>query len=402
MAIFHIDADAFFPSVEQGFNPLLRNRMVIVGGSEKQRGVVHSACYKARKRGVKTGMPLIEAKGICPEAVFLKGNYQQYHAASLTLQKIYLKYTPAVEFTSLDDAYLNMKGTAKLYPSFTALARCIQQDVWQALAITVSIGIGSNKLLARIASGLRKPNGIYEIAAGREDDFLGGLPVEYLPGIGRKTRYKLQDLGITKINELAALPKLVLNQAFGATGNIIWQMANGIDERPVRQRILPGQISRATTFPEDLTDPAIILATLQYLGERICMTLREQEQECRQVSIYIRYSDGTSQQTSRTLSEPTHHSPVFFSVIKLLNERIRPRRVRIRHVGIRAERISWQQRQLQLIDSERRVARLDNAVDEIRQKFGFMAIASANILALNRKYRKTKNGFVLHSPALTK
>ena len=231
MAIFHIDADAFFASVEQAFNPLLRDRPVVVGGSERQRGVVHTASYEARARGVTTGMPLVEAKRICPEAVFLKGNYQHYHAVSQSLKNIYLRYTPAVEFTSLDDAYLDMRGTERLYPAWPVLAETIQREVRDTLGIGVSIGVGSSKLIARIASDLRKPGGITCVEEGSERAFLHGLALEELPGVGRKTRERLNELGVTTVGELASLPRMVLNQLFGAAGATLWEFANAIDGR---------------------------------------------------------------------------------------------------------------------------------------------------------------------------
>ena len=273
----HIDADAFFASVEQGFNPLLRDRPVIVGGSENQRGVVHTASYEARARGIRTGMPLITAKRICPEATFLKGDFQHYRAASLIMQEVYLNYTPAVEFTSLDDAYLDFSGTERLYHSPAQLAQQIQNDVFRKLHIGVSLGIGSSKVIARIASGLKKPQGIVYVPPGSEKEFLAPLAVDQLPGVGRVAKEKLVDLGIFTIGQLAALPKLVLFDLFGQNGQKMWELANGIDARPVEEKILPRQISRETTFEEDTTEREVIMGTLQYLTERISAKLREQK-----------------------------------------------------------------------------------------------------------------------------
>ena len=189
--IMHIDADAFFASVEQGFNPLLRNRPVIIGGTENQRGVVHTASYEARARGVQTGMALVRAKQICPNAVFLKGQYEHYQAISLFLQEIYTKYTPIVEFTSLDDAYLDLTGTLHLHPSLEQVARDIQDEVWEKSGVGLSMGIGVNKAIANIASNLRKPKGIVNVPAGTEKEFLFPLPVDTLPGVGRMAKEKL-------------------------------------------------------------------------------------------------------------------------------------------------------------------------------------------------------------------
>jgi DNA polymerase-4 len=400
--IMHIDADAFFASVEQGFNPLLRNKPVVVGGSEDQRGVVHTASYEARACGIRTGMPLVQAKRICPEAVFLKGNYQHYQATSLILQDIYLNYTPQVEFTSLDDAYLDLSGTLHLHPPPLEIARRIQQAVDDALHIGVSLGIGENKVIARIASGLKKPRGIIYVPPGTEKEFLASLPIDELPGVGRAAREKLLELGIFTIRQLAALPKVVLIQMFGVNGQKMWELANGIDPREVQQRILPKQISRETTFEEDTTDQSVVLACLQYLSERIGGKLRQQELLCRRVGIKIRYSDFTQHNVSQALLQPSDSAAEIFSEVEKIFYRLPLRRLRIRHVGVWVTHIEWRNLQLQLFNEEKKMELLDAAVDEIRQKFGFMAILPADTLDLRKKYRLEKNGYVLHSPALTR
>jgi len=400
--IIHIDADAFFASVEQGFNPLLRNRPVIVGGSENQRGVVHTASYEARALGIRTGMPLVQAKRICPEATFLKGNYQHYQAASLIMQEVYLRYTPVVEFTSLDDAYLDFTGALHLYPSPTEIGRKIQQDISDALHISVSIGAGNNKVIARMASGQKKPGGISYVPAGREREFLAPLPVDQLPGIGHVGKEKLVELGIFTIGQLAALPKVLLTQIFGVNGQKMWELANGQDAREVKTRIIPRQISRETTFEEDTTDQTVVLGCLQYLSERIAAKLREQELLCRRIGVKIRYSDFTQHQVSHTIAQATDSAAAIFDEVKNIFTRLPLRRLRIRHAGIWVTNIEWQNLQLKLFNQESRIKLLDAAVDEIRDKFGFMAILPADTLELQRKYRIEKSGYVLHSPALTR
>jgi DNA polymerase-4 len=400
--IAHIDADAFFASVEQGFNPLLRGKPVIVGGSENQRGVVHTASYEARARGIKTGMPLVQAKSMCPEATFLKGNYQHYQAASRIMQEVYLGYTPLVEFTSLDDAYLDLTGTMHLHPTPEELAQQIQQKIENIIHIGVSVGIATNKIIARIASGLKKPQGIVYVPPGSEKDFLAPLAVEELTGIGRAAKQKLSDLGIFTIGQLAVFPKIVLNEIFGLNGQKMWDFANGYDPREIHPRYLPKQISRETTFEEDTLERKVVLATLQYLTERIGGKLREQELLCRKVGVKIRYSDFTQHNISQTLPQATDSASDIFLEIEKSVEGLPFRRLRIRHVGVWVTQIEWRNFQLKLFDEPKRLEMLDAAVDEIREKFGFMAILPAETLELQRKYRMEKNGYVLHSPALTK
>lgn len=400
--ILHIDADAFFASVEQGFNPKLRGKPVIVGGQENQRGVVHTASYEARACGVRTGMPLFKAKALCPQAVFLKGNYEHYRAVSATLQEVYLNYTPKVEFTSLDDAYLDLSGALHLYPSARWVAEQIKAEVWQRVGVSLSVGIASNKVLARIASGLQKPGGIVEVPPGKEAEFLADLPVELLPGIGRMAREKLFDLGIFKIGQLARLPKDIMEQLFGKNGIKIWHFARGQDDRRVTPKVLPKQLSRETSFEEDTADLRLVRSTLQYLCERIAKKLREDALLARTIGVKIKYSDFKFHASSSRLPYATNNSSVLFQAARQLFEQLRLRRTRIRHVGISVTNIESLRHQLSLFDDQTRQEMLDEVIDQIREKFGFMAILPADTLELRRKYRMEPHGYILHNPALTR
>jgi DNA polymerase-4 len=401
--IMHIDADAFFASVEQGFNPLLQNRPVIVGGKENQRGVVHTASYEARASGIHTGMALIQAKSICPQAVFLKGNYEHYQAVSLILQEIYLRYTPIVEFTSLDDAYLDLSGTLALYPLPLQTAKKIQTEVLQKVGVGLSFGIASNKIIANIASGFKKPKGITYVPHGKEKEFLAPLAVDQLPGIGRIAKEKLTDLGILTIGQLAQLPKLLIEQLFGTkTGIRIWELANGIDAREVKKRIIPKQISRETSFEEDTADMRIIKGTLAYLTERIAQKLRERQLQSQTLIVKIRYADFSTNHCSRSLPYPSDDSTTLFNMVNRIFEEIRFRRIRLRHVGITAANLSPENRQFSLFIQVKRKELLNSTIDRIRKKFGFMSILPAEAIELKSKYRMEPNGYVLHNPALTR
>lgn len=399
--IFHIDADAFFASVEQGFNPLLRGKPVIVGGLETQRGVVHTASYEARARGIRTGMALFQAKALCPEAVFLKGDYEHYRAVSQELQNVYLNFTPKVEFTSLDDAYLDLSGAMHLYPSAEWAAQAIAAEVKKRVNISISIGVGSSKVIARIASGLKKPAGIVHIPAGQEKEFLATLPVDVLPGVGRVAKEKMNELNIFRVADLERLPRRVLEQLFGKNGVNIWEYANGIDYREIVVKIIPGQLSRETSFEEDTMDMSIVKGALQYLTERIAKKLREQDLVCGNLSVKIGYSDFKRHARSRTLAAPTNDGAEMFYYADKIFEEIHLRRIRIRHVGLSAANIAPRRRQMFLFDEHTRQEALNTAVDEIRARFGFMSVLPAETLQLKRKYRMDAQGYILHNPALT-
>ena len=400
--ILHIDADAFFASVEQGFNPLLRGRPVIVGGRPDQRGVVHTASYEARACGIRTGMALVKAKALCPQAVFLKGDYEHYRAVSQTFQEIYLRYTPRVEFTSLDDAYLDLTGAMHLYPSAEWVGRAIMREVWRRTGVGISVGIGSGKVIARIASSLKKPRGLVVVPSGQERSFLAGLPVDVLPGIGRMAKERLTDLHIFKVGELAALPRLVTEQLFGKNGKVLWELANGIDPREVKRKIIPRQISRETSFEEDTGDMRLIKGTLQYLTERIAKKLREEELVCRTLAVKIRYADFRRHARSRSLDAPANDPGELFRLAESIFDSLRLRRIRIRHVGIAASHVEPARYQQFLFSEISRKEALNTAVDEIRQRFGFMALLPADTLQLRRKYRMDRHGYILHNPALTR
>lgn len=401
-SILHIDADAFFASVEQGFAPPLRDRPVIVGGSEDQHGVVHTASYDARKLGVRTGMPLGQAKRLVPHATFLKGNFEHYKSVSRALQDIYYQFTPAIEMTSLDDAYLDLTGTRKLHRrSLEEIAFEIQRQISSSVKITVSCGISTSKFVARIASGRKKPNGITSVSPGEELQFLHPLPVEELPGIGSMAKERLHQFGVYTIGQLAKIPKLILMQQFGANGEKFWEFANGIDPREVKQRLLPKQISRETGFEEDVSDADLVREVLRYLTERVGKKVREEELVGQTVSIKIDYSDRKRYSKARSLGQHTDSTDLIYRMVETLLEETPFRRLRVRRVGLALSRIDWKDWQGELFNERTRRETLESTIDDIRRRFGFTSIMPAELINLQKHYRMEKSGFVLHAPALT-
>ena len=398
----HIDADAFFASVEQGFAPPLRNKPVVVGGTENQRGVVHTASYDARKKGVRTGMPLKQAKKLVPDAIFLKGNFEHYKAVSRVLQDIYHQFTPTIEMTSLDDAYLDLTGTHNVHKrTGVEIAGTIQRQIVESLNLTVSCGIGPNKLLARVASGRNKPHGITYVPSGMELAFLHPLSVEELPGIGAVAKERLHQIGVFTIGELARLPKIALMQWFGANGKKFWEMANAIDTRDVKQRTIPKQISRETGFEEDVSDFDIVFEVLCYLTERIGKKLREEGLTGQTVSIKVDYSDHKRYLKGRGLPESTDSTDLIYGMVSRLLRETPFRRLRVRRAGVVVSNIARKDWQGELFDRRSRRAALESTIDDIRHRFGFTSIMPASLVNLQRHYRMEKSGYVLHAPALT-
>ena len=400
--IFHIDIDAFFASVEEGFNPLLYNKPVIVGGLAHERGCVHTASYEARRRGIYTGMSLKEAKRLCPDAVFLKGNFRQYRAAAITLENIFRSFTPVVEVSSLDDAYLDMRGLIRYYRSFTDAALKIKNRIREELNITASIGIASSKLVARIASGIHKPDGLVEVAPGNESSILCPLPIEKLRGIGRKSKEKLKDLGIKTIGEMRGLSKITLVQILGSSSaEEIWEYALGRDKREVNRKELPKQISRETSFEEDVDAEEIIIGTIRYLCERIAKKLREFNLKARRVRLRIRYSDNRSVEKFLTRDPASDDGIEIFTRLVFLYRNLNIRRVRVKHVSIAVSELVCTDRQIQIFTNTDKMKDLNLHVDEARNNFGFTSVFYADTLVLKTKYKMEKHGYILHTPALS-
>ncbi|HHM23817.1 MAG TPA: DNA polymerase IV [Bacteroidetes bacterium] len=399
--IFHVDVDAFFASVEQSLNPHLRGRPVIVGGLPHQRGVVHSASYEARACGVKTGMPLSEARRRCPQAVFLKGNFLHYKYVSREILKILQTFSPKVEFTSLDDAYVDMTGTNRRFSHPRRAAQAMQQEIDRRLGVPVSIGIGTSKLISRLASAQHKPRGITYVPPGKEREFLAPLPVSALIGVGRVTEQLFQEMGVRTVGQLARLPKRALEQLLGANGIRLWEFANGIDPREVEPCRLRRQISRETTFEEDTDDLQVVMATLQYLCERIAMKLRTERLACGRVHLRIRYADFEQRAAGRKLSHHTQDASVLMAMVHRLIEAVGGRRVRIRHVHISVGDLEPQNWQPDFFSGGARNEALLHGIDEIRRRYGFSAVLPAKTKILQSRYRLDKHGYILHTPSLS-
>ena len=399
--IFHLDVDAFFASAEQSFNPFLRGKPVIVGGYAHQRGVVHTSSYEARAVGVKTGMALHEAKRLCPKATFLKGNIFHYKYISKEILKILLKYSPLVESTSLDDSYIDMTGTERKFPNPHRVAEEIQTTIYKRLHIPVSLGIGTSKLISRIASGHQKPRGITYVPPEKEKQFLIPLPISEILGVGRITENLLFELGIKTVGQLSKMPKQVLQQLLGVNGLKIWEFANGIDKREVKPFKIPKQISRETTFEEDTNDSKVVMATFQYLCERIAMKLRKQRLACSRLYLRVRYSDFKSDSIGRKLPIHTQDAAVLYSMVHQLYNQLQQRRIRIRFVHISVSDIEPENWQPDFFATNTKNKNLLTSVDEIRNRFGFTAVLPAETQILKSKYRMDKNGYILHTPSLS-
>ena len=381
--IMHIDLDAFFVSVEQVLNSELRGKPVVVGGNPDRRGVVAAASYEARAFGLHSGMPLITASRLCPQAVFIEGNFARYRAASKKFMTILADFTPYLEPMGLDEAYLDVSGFESIHGSIRQMGEAIRERIRRELGICASAGIAGCKIVAKVASDAAKPDGLLEVPEGGEASFLAPLPIAELPGIGKKSQGVLKGMGVETIGQLAALLPDILKHRFGVSGVIMCNHAKGIDGSSVQAPGEAKSISRETTFMNDTRDEKYLEATLQYLSEKIGNTLRRHGKRAGCVSLKLRYADFTTITRQQTLSRASDTDRVIFDVgNRLLRKELAANRQSVRLLGIGVSGFT-DGRQLSMLDmSGIKQEKLNRAVDRIRQRYGFQAIETGRTLLL--------------------
>ncbi len=292
--IIHIDMDAFYASVEQRDDPALHGKPVVVGGSPQGRGVVAAASYEARKFGIRSAMPAAHALRLCPEIVFIRPRFDVYKQVSLQIRAIFHEYTDLVEPLSLDEAYLDVTGNKKDIPSATLIAREIKQGIRDRTGLTASAGVSFNKFLAKIASDLRKPDGLAIIHPEKAAGFIARLPIGKFHGIGAATEAKMHRLGIRNGADLLAWSKWDLNKHFGKVGTFYYNIARAIDERPVRTERIPKSIGKEKTFTRDVDSVEWLTGFLATLSEKVAERLQREEAEARTVTLKLRYDNFDS------------------------------------------------------------------------------------------------------------
>ena len=402
--IMHIDLDAFFVSVEQALNPKLQNKPVVVGGKPDRRGVVASASYEARSFGLHAGMPLTTASRLCPQAIFIEGSFSKYRHASQKFMAILADFSPYLEPVSLDEAYLDVTGFESIYGSIHQMAVKIKQRIKDELELCASVGIASCKVVAKVASELSKPNGLLEVAAGRERFFLAPLPIARLPGIGNKTERILNGFGIHTIGQLATMPLDVVESHFGVAGDRMRNYAKGIDDRQVEPPGAAKSISRETTFGEDTRDRCLLKATLRYLSERVGSELRQRGKLMKCVTLKLRHADFTTITRRHTLRQASDTDQIIFdSGVRLLNRALSQEKQSIRLVGVGVSNLTESGRQLDMLDSStQRLEQLNKAIDHIRKKYGFTTIQTGRTLLLKDIFPQTEGGYTLQTPSLSR
>ena len=377
--IFHADMDAFFVSVEELFEPSLKGKAVVVGGSPDQRGVVSAASYEARKFGVHSAMPLVTAKQLCPHAIFLPGRRDKYVEYSRKVEHIFQSFTPIVEMVSIDEAYLDFTGSGRLHGDPLPLAHRLRADIEQQTGLSVSIGISRTKLVSKVASDLAKPRGILRVLPGHEAALLAPLRVGKLPGIGKVTEKRLHELGVTTVSELAGLGRQTLNKLFGQWGESLHRKAQGLNTAHFDFHEEPKSISNEHTFPNDTCDVEEVHSTLAQLVERTAHRLREHHMFASTITLKLRDLDFRTITRAVSLEEPTQlDCEVLERILELLKKNW-DHKLKIRLLGVGLSGLGYTPLQEHLFQKESREkrTRLYEAADKIRGKFGFDSIGSA-------------------------
>lgn len=376
-SILHIDMDAFFVSVEQVRDPSLLGKPVIVGGDPKGRGVVAAASYEARKYGIHSAQPVARAKRLCPHAVFLRGSHHLYSEFSGRIFDILDRYSPLVEPMSLDEAYMDLTGCERLHGPMTETAVRIHNEIKNTIGINASVGMAANKLMAKIASGMAKPNGLLRILPGHEAAFLAPLAIGRIPGIGPKSGEQFKRMGIHTVRDLAQLPLELLEEVYGEWGNCLYQKARGVCRSPVLKHDDTRSVSRETTLEEDSTDPAFLESTLSWLVEKAASQLREEGLRARCVSLKLRYSDFKTVTRSRTLSNAACEDHIIFDTVVGLFRKLFTRRTRVRLIGVALSSLTaGAPPQMELFENldAGHWQKLYRGIDRIREKYGFRSI----------------------------
>ena len=394
--ILHVDLDAFFVEVCRHNHPELRDvELLVVGGRRDQRGVVQSASYAARRFGIHAGMPIGEAVRLCPEATFFQGSFGDYRKASLAVRAVLEDFSPIVVMSSLDEAYLDFGGTERLHPiSLLPVAEQLRDQVKSTTGLDCSVGIGPNRMIAKLASDCAKPRGLMEVRSGWEVGFLAGLPLRAMPGVGPKTAERWAELGLTDVHQIQTLTEQALERLIGADARPLKLRAHGQGGTTLRPQRLPKSVSRETTLSRDLRDPDQLERILALLTARVAAQLRDEQIVARAVTMKLRHDDFRTVTRRRTLETATDLDAEIYlaarSLFREAFEEVRRRDRGVRLIGVAATNLGTAAEEDLFEPPERsRLRLLTEAVDKVRGKFGFDAVTPGSIFELRR--RRPKN-----------
>lgn len=373
--------NAFFASVEQQSNPELRGKPIAVIGAAK-RTVITTCSYQARAFGVKTGMNSWQARQNCPELIFVVGNNRKYAYTSRRIFAIMREFTPLVEVFSIDEAFLDVTGCLSLFGSAERIAQSIKERIKEEFGLTCSIGIAPNKLLAKLASDMQKPDGLTVIDPKRISQLLERVPIKDLCGIGSKMQQQLGRFGIKTCGELARFPVEVLKRNFGVTGERLHCMGLGLDSSPVvpdEEAEEVKSVGHSTTLERDITEPSEILRYLLQLSEMVGRRARKYKVAGRTITLTVRYADFSTFTRQQSRASHTNNSEeIYHALVKILESIELTQAIRL--LGVKISNLICHTEQLPLFAAERKKALLANAMDDVNNKFGDAAVTFGSLL----------------------
>lgn len=378
--ILHVDLDAFFAAVEQRDNPALRGKPVAVGmGGTNDRGVVSAASYEARKFGVQSAMPIRTARRLCPDCIFVPVDGARYQRVSREVMAILRRFTPLVEPISIDEAFLDVTASRALFGDGESVARRIKAAVRDEVELTISVGVASTKLVAKVASDLRKPDGLVVVEPGTEARFLAPLPITRLWGVGASTAAALRDFNVATIGDLQRLDRSALVRRFGKHGASLVDRAHGIDPDPVDDPDAAKSVSHEMTFDEDTADTEVLERTLLAMAEGVSGRLRHSGLKAGTVTVKIRDSGFNTITRQRGLPEPSDMTePIWRTAVELARPEMRGKRIRL--LGVAASGFGEREQLGLFVSDDDRRRRAVVAADEVRERFGTRAITRARLL----------------------
>jgi DNA polymerase IV len=387
--ILLVDMDAFFASVEQAHHPQLKGQPVIVCGDPSRRGVVTAASYEARPSGVRAGMPLQDARRLCPDAHYVEGDPEKYVAISLALLNLYLSLTPDVEPFSVDEAFLGIGRADTTLAEARAIAVDLQRRIEERFGLTASIGVGPNKLVAKMAAGVNKPRGLTALDEEGFQRVFWPRDIQSMWGVGPQLATRMRSLGITTVGELAHAPESPLKAAFGIIGPQLREAAWGKDDTPLvpyHEGVEAKSMGHEVTLPEDCDDPAFLEGTLLRLSDQVARRLRSEGYLGRTVCVKLRDHGFTTRIRQRVLTEYTaDHRQVFESARALWRENWRGEPLRLLGVTVSSLERETPAGQIELFEPDLRTTRLREAMDRVRDKLGEASLVPAGSLTHRRK-----------------
>ena len=384
-----MDLDSFFVSVERKLDNSLNGKPVIIGGTS-DRGVVSSCSYEARLSGVHSAMPIKMAKQLCPNAIYIRGDMDNYAKYSNIVTEIIEERAPLVEKASIDEHYIDISGIDKYIKNSLLWTKELRERIIKESGLPISFGLSANKTVSKVATGVAKPNGEKCVDSGIEKLFLAPLSIKKIPGVGEKTYLSLRNMGIEKIETLQQMPVIMLQKAFGESGKVIWNKANGIDDSPVEPYSEQKSMSRETTFQKDTTDITQLKNTLITMVEELGFELRKSNKVAGCVVLKLRFSDFQTHVFQAAIPYTASDHVILQKLMELFDKHF-TRRVLIRLIGVKLTKLVNGQTQIDLFDDTEEMINLYQSLDKIRLRFGDKAVMrSIGVLQNKPKIVKKK------------